>query len=134
MSTTRTADPIAAFMDAVADAEDAGCSDNEIANLQEIGDDIALFAARIADKLNKLSDGRMRTRHMGRGVQRSMVKFDSVTLAEQIAEAVAGDLDNYRLIETAIPLGNYAAAARAFRDAPPLTALENVVDFMGVRS
>jgi hypothetical protein len=131
---TKTADPIAAHMIEVADARDAGCCDADILLLQYISDSIVLFAGRMADAANKMSDGRMRTHHCGLGVRRAQMKFDPVDVAERIAESVFGDLDAYGVIRTGMPLFDAAASARAFRKPIQTSGLDNLLQFAGARS
>src|SRR5690606_18932069 len=106
----KTADPIAAYMDAVNDAEERGCCDSDVLKLQYLGDSIALFAHRLADIANSMADGRMRCRYIAGGVRRQQIKLDPQDVAEAIAEAVFGDFESYDVIKAAMLLADFSSA------------------------
>jgi hypothetical protein len=54
---SRTANPLAASLDAGVEAHHAGVGDADVALLQEIGADIAAFAQTFAEKFNRLTTG-----------------------------------------------------------------------------
>jgi hypothetical protein len=111
----KTADPIAALLDACVDAQHAGCAQSDVDLLQDIGDDIARFACELTDKLMKLSDGRMTTRHVGNGERRAKASFEAAEVAELMAEAIAADLDQFSVIRAALKLRFGRAGIGALR-------------------
>lgn len=100
----RTADPLAAYVDAQTDAYGLGLTDADIAILQDIGQDIADLAASIAARLAQTSDARMVTTWEGRGERRQARQFSAADLSEAIAEGALGELDAFAVIKTAAAL------------------------------
>lgn len=100
----RRADPIAALLDATVDAQHLGCCESDVVLLQEIGEDIADFAAKLTEKLMRLSDGRMGTSWAGRIERRSAVNFDIANVTDGVVDYVAGELDAVALIRAAAVL------------------------------
>ena len=100
----RAANPLAAYLDAQADAISAGLCDADIAALQDIGREIADLASSIANRLAGTSDARMVTTWHGRGERREARTFTAEDLAAALAEGALGELDAYAVVRTACEL------------------------------
>jgi hypothetical protein len=106
---SRQPNPLAALLDAQVDAHHAGVCDDDVATLQDIGEDIARFAELLAAKLARTSDGRMVTRWLrspgGAGYERRAAEtFNAADLTAAIAEAALGELDAFPVVRTAAEL------------------------------
>lgn len=101
---SRQPNHLAALLDAQVDAQHAGVSDDDVAVLQGIGEEIAAFAQAMADKLARTSDARMVTKWVGHGERRAAKCFDVDDLAEAIAEGALGELDAFAVVRSAMAL------------------------------
>lgn len=97
--------PLAAHLDAIADAHAAGVDQTEVDVLIEIGEAVAIFAEGLAAKVNSLRDGRMVTTINGRLERRQMMAPATVAeLAQAMIEGALDLLDAAPVIKTAAAL------------------------------
>lgn len=113
----RTANPVAAYLDAQAEATSAGVCDADIAILQDIGQDIADLAASIVERLARTSDARMVTRWAGRGEVRAAKTFGIEDILDGMTEGALGELDAFAVVKTAATLRLSMAPTSAARAA-----------------
>jgi len=117
----RSANPLAALLDAQVDAHHAGVTQGEVTILQAIGEEIAAMAERIASQLASTTDARMVTSWIGNGERRAAVTISAADLAIDMAEAALGLLDAYPVVRTAAELRLSTIPTAASRSTPHIS-------------